>query len=367
MKKILGVIVIGIFIWACSSSGGSDEEPQPNAFDRAVMLENWADNIIIPSYMSFSQSLDNLEAAFNTFNADRTEENLVAFRDVWRDTYLSWQRVSLFEIGPAESIGYRLNMNIYPTDVTQINTNVISGNADLSLASNRDAKGFPALDYLINGLADTDTEIVTRYNLPTEGDNLSNYVESLIADMQSLTTQVLQAWQNGFRDQFVSNDGSSATASVDLYVNDYIFYYERFLRAGKIGIPAGVFSNTPLPQNIEALFDGTISNDLFLEALDAVQDFFNGVAFNSTTNGISLDDYLNTLERNDLTDLINRQYNIARNAFVTLDALQVELESNPPLNLLSVYDQVQAIVPLIKVDMLSVLNINIDFRDADGD
>ncbi|MDO1502669.1 hypothetical protein Q2T40_21565 [Winogradskyella maritima] len=66
-------------------------------------------------------------------------------------------------------------------------------------------------------------------------------------------------------------------------VNDYIFYYEKYLRAGKMGIPLGVFSGSTLPRNVEAYYEATISNDLFLEGLSAVQDFFNGNHFNSST------------------------------------------------------------------------------------
>lgn len=368
MKKIFGILILTLVIWACSSSDGEqDEGPTTTSFDRGQMLEHWADNIIIPSLQSFSQSLSNLETAFNTFNADRNEANLIILRNEWRDAYLSWQRVSLFEIGPSEAIDYRLNINSYPTSTSEIESNILNPNVDLALPSNRDAKGFPAIDYLINGSAESDSAILARFTSANEGEAILSYLEALITDMSSLTSQVLQAWQGEFRDQFVTNDGSSVTASVDLYVNDYIFYYERFLRAGKMGIPAGVFSNTPLPENLEALYDGSITNDLFLEGLDAVQNFFNGIAFNGNSNGISLDNYLEDLGRDDLVDIINNQYNIARIAVSNLNAFQVELENNPPIAMLQAYEEVQRVVPLIKVDMLSVLNINVDFQDADGD
>ncbi|MGB5821619.1 MAG: imelysin family protein [Saonia sp.] len=374
MKKFLSLSVILLIIMGCSSSDSSDDTPTPptgTTFQRSVMLENWADNIIIPSYQAFQSSLTDLDAAFENFNTSANENNLVALRNAWIEAYLAWQRVSMFEIGPAETIDYRLNMNIYPADVAQIETNITNGNADLSLPSNRDAKGFPALDYIINGLADSDTDRVARFNSPTEGADLLAYMESLISDMQTLTDQVIQEWTGTFRNSFVENDGSSATASVDRYVNDYIFYYERFLRQGKIGIPAGVLTATIDPGNLEAFYKGDISNALFLEGLDAVQDFFNGIGFDSSTNGIGLDDYLDDLEEEGdaqrLSDIINAQFNTARTAVNGLDSFQEELQNDPPVQLLVAYDEVQRIVPLLKVDMLSALNINVDFQDADGD
>ncbi len=378
MKTFFNILICSFIILGCSSSGsnsdddvstnnGSDNMSSGTTFQRSELLANWSDNIIIPAYQSLTEALDNLNTAFVLFSNDTSESNLVALRTAWIEAYFVWQRVSMFEIGPAENIDYRLNMNIFPADTAQINANVNIGNADLSLPSNRDAKGFPALDYLLNGLADTDASIVARFTSATDGGNLLNYTERLILDMQSLTNQVLTQWTGVFRDQFVANDGSSSTASVDRYINDYIFYYERFFRAGKVGIPAGVFSGSTRPQNLEALHIGTLSNDLFFEALDAIQDFFNGVAFNTSSNGIGLDDYLNSTNNNELTTLINSQYNTARNAFLGLNSFQVELENTVPTSLLEAYDEIQRVIPLIKVDMLSALNINVDFQDADGD
>ncbi|HAI40291.1 MAG TPA: peptidase M75, partial [Maribacter sp.] len=152
----------------------------------------------------------------------------------------------------------------------------------------------------------------------------------------------------------------------------YIFYYEKYLRAGKMGIPLGVFSGSTLPRNVEAYYEATISNDLFLEGLSAVQDFFNGNHFNSSTQGESLASYLdalNTLKNGeDLSTLINDQFNTAKNMVLDLSAFRAEIEnSNPPTSMLLAYDEVQKAVPMLKVDMVSAMSISIDFVDADGD
>ncbi|MFT7349057.1 MAG: putative lipoprotein, partial [Candidatus Paceibacteria bacterium] len=166
MKKVVLITLCVVLFWACSSDGTDDiqkSNPTEVSFDRGAMLSNWADNIIIPSYEAFSVEMTNLNVAFVQFKEDRSAANLEFFRASWLDTYKMWQRVSMFEIGPAESAGLRLNMNIYPTNTQKIDDYVVSGNYDLSLSSNRDAKGFPALDYLINGLGETDTDIVARF------------------------------------------------------------------------------------------------------------------------------------------------------------------------------------------------------------
>lgn len=172
MKKVWSLVLFIALFVACSSDSGSGEtgsddvDPTPVSFERGDMLENWADNIIIPSYESFAAEVSALKVAFEAFKIESTEASLMTFRASWLSAYKTWQHVSMFEIGPAETVGLRLNVNIYPADTEKIEGFVQSGSYDLSLSSNRDAKGFPALDYLINGLGENDTAIVSKFSLP---------------------------------------------------------------------------------------------------------------------------------------------------------------------------------------------------------
>ena len=375
MKRIFPVVFFLSLIWACSTDEDSDMiDPDPVSevnFERSSMLTNWSDNIIIPSYKAFSADLDNLSTSFNTFKAESSEANLTALRASWEKAYMTWQQVDMFEIGPAETVGFRLNMNIYPTDTQKIDSYVAAGTYDLSLSSSRDAKGFPALDYLINGLADTDAAIVAKFNT-TDKESLINYMQAVLEDMMAMTETVVNGWEQGYRDSFVANDGASSTASVDRMVNDYIFYYEKFLRAGKMGIPLGVFSGTTLPGNVEAYYESDISNALFLSGLNAVQDFFNGKHYNSNESGESLASYLDALNTlkggDDLSGIINAQFNAAKERISTLASFRSEIENNnPPTDMLLAYDEVQKAVPMLKVDMVSAMSISVDFVDADGD
>ncbi|MFK7813551.1 MAG: imelysin family protein [Maribacter sp.] len=380
MKKIFAAILFLGFLWACSSDGGEvippvdgvpDDPKEEVSFERGPLLTNWADNIIIPSYEAFDTELNALNTSFDTFRTSANPENLIALRAAWLKTYTLWQRVSMFEIGPAESEDFRFSMNTYPTNVEKIENNIASSAYDLSLSSNREAKGFPALDYLINGLGETDEVIVSKY---ATGDNqgLIEYTAAVLDDMQTKTTTILVEWKGSYKATFVSNDGASATASVDRFVNDYIFYFEKFLRAGKMGIPLGVFSADPFPDKVEAFYNSEVSNELFLEGLQASQDFFNGKHFSSDTTGESLASYLDALntvkDGEDLKTIINNQFDKARDRVTSLNTFRTEIENNtPPTDMLMAYDEVQRLVPLMKVDMVSAMSISIDFVDADGD
>ncbi len=352
---------------------GSDNDPEVSRdnFNRKVMLENWADNIIIPAYENMNTHVETMKVASNTFIETPNEGNLSSLRQAWLDSYMAWQSVDMFEIGRAEQITLRNFINVYPLDLEGMQQSLLAGNYDLSLINRQDEQGFSALDFLLYGLATSDAEIVAFYTDTVNGAKYKTYMSDVIDRMQILTGDVLSDWKSGYRETFISRDGSSGTESVNSLINDYVFYYEKYLRAGKIGIPAGVFSGGTLNDRVEARFRGDVSKVLFLNALDATQDFFNGIYFNGEGEGVSLNDYLNDLnsikETEDLSTLINSQFDVIRNMAGNLsDNLGEQVGTNNML-MLETYDELQKSVVLMKVDMLQALNVKVDYVDADGD
>lgn len=369
MKKISLILLTVFVIWSCTDKGPSG--PNPDDFDRETILVNWADNIIVPAFTSFSESTSQLHADAETFSSAPTLQNLQTLRESWKSAYLGFQHISMFEMGKPMELRYRDNMNIYPTDSAEIEQNIQSGDYDLQLPSLNNSQGFPALDYMLYGLAENDTEILTYYTTHSNAEAYKTYLTDLTARINSMTEEVLNDWTSGYRDEFVSNSGNGANSSLDMMVNDYIYYYEKHLRAGKIGIPAGVFSGSPLSSHVEAYYSKGFSKALFNEALTASLNFFNGYHFERDADGPSLDDYLdylNTMKNGaDLTTLINDQFQSARTEAEALDDdFSAQVESDNSL-MLETYDELQKNVVYMKVDMLQALNINVDYVDADGD
>lgn len=354
---------------SCGDDDGSSASG--DGFDRQAMLIHWADNIIIPSYEIYVTRLGALLTASETFNSQTSLVNLSNLRSAWLDGYESWQTVSMFEIGKAEELTLRNFTNVFPVNTTDMETTIASGSFDLTSVNRQDEQGFPALDYLINGLAATDQEIVDVFLEETAQSNHGDYLLVLASNLNSMATGVLEDWKNGYRDTFVNNDGSDATSSVNKLINDLLFYYEKHLRAGKIGIPAGVFSSAPLSDRVEALYSKGSSKVLFETALNAFEGFFNGKSVGKSVEGESLNTYLNFLNQisggEDLTVLINNQFTSVRAAASELSddfELQVTIDNN---KMLETYDELQKNVVYLKVDMLQALNVRVDFVDADGD
>jgi len=366
MKKILAFLLLSLFTWSCSE----DDEPvtSNDNYDRQAMLINWADNIIIPGYEAYVATTSSFVEKKNQFIETPNEINLSILRDAWLEAYLAWQKVAMFEIGKAEEITLRDFTNIYPTNAKEIEDNVSSDTYDLQLPSSRDEQGFPAIDYLINGSASSDAAIVTRFQ---QEPALTDYLSALIDKLDEMPNTVLNDWKNSYRNTFVNNDGSTASSSVNKLANDFMFYYESALRAGKIGIPAGVFSSSPLSDRVEAYYKQDVSGKLFQTALQATIDFFNGKHYEGNGEGESFNTYLDFLNAVSdgarLSEIINTQFEKAQSQGELLDNNFVEQINTDNQLMLKTYDQLQAGVVLIKVDMFQALSIKVDFVDADGD
>lgn len=371
MKKLIFLFLILSVVSCQPDNAPSDPVVPIENFDRQAMLAGWADNIIIPGYQSFVSTTNELKNKGLAFSDNPSDENFTALKTAWLDAYMMWQKVSMFEIGKAEELRLRNNLNIYPVNVEELHKNVLEGGYNLELNSEIDRQGFPALDYLLFGIRDGDAATMSFYKTAEEAPQYLTYLAELVTRIDDLANVVLSDWTSGYKEQFVSNSGNSATSSVDKLVNDYIYYFEKNLRAGKIGIPAGVFSANPLSEKVEGFYKKDISKELFMTALTATEDFFKGKHFNGSAKSESLNSYLNYLNTakngTDLSTLIQEQFN---NIHIQAEKLgqdfahQVETDN---IQMLATYDQLQLNVVLLKVDMLQAMNINVDYVDADGD
>lgn len=367
MKKTIYLLLLVCTLFACTTD---EEGDNTDNFDREALLTQVADNMIIPAYEDLATKLDDMQVAIENFTATPNSSTLTIARTAWLEAYKSWQYVEIYNIGLAEQELYNFQVNIYPTNITDIENNINSGNADLAAAGNNDAVGFPAIEYLLYGTGTTTADVVNFYSIDSSSNANATYLNALTTRIKDLTDSILADWQNGYREEFITSIDNTATSSLNKIVNDFIFYYEKGLRANKVGIPAGVFSSNALPDRVEGLYSKVYSKELLLNALDAVQNFYNGIDHGGTiASGPSLADYVNDRSgNNSLSNDINSQLDVARSMILNNlgDDLNLQVSTNNAA-MISVYDELQEIVILIKTDMLQVLSINVDFIDSDGD
>ena len=351
-----------------SEDSSSSDNSESQTFDRKALLTNWANNIIIPLYENFNTNLTALSYEITKFNETPNLDNLKLVREKWLDAYKSWQHVEMFNLGKAEETYFQSKMNVYPSDKERIERNLTNETYNLDNPNNNDAQGFPALDYMLYGTDESDEKIVDKYLL--ENKKYNTYLSSLIDKMVSNTSVVVNDW-NQNKDTYINSTENTSTSSINKITNDFIYYYEKLFRANKIGIPAGVFSGSKLPDRVEGYYSKIYSKDLALEAMSAIENFFVGKKYNSEEKGESLESYLNFLnsEKNgtSLSESITDQFKVAKETIDKLNndfASQVNEDNN---KMLVAYDEIQKGVVFMKTDMLQSLSISVDYVDADGD
>jgi len=354
-----------------STTDNSSNQTTPQTFNREQMLIFWADSIIIPSQNKFQSDLIEFSNSVNSFSNDPTQASLDLMRENWVIAYKSWQHIEMFNIGKAEEINYGVRMNIYPANVERIELNVSNNDNDIEHPNDYPAQGLPAVDYLLYGIGNNDSEILEKFTL--ENSKYLNYLIVVSNKMIELTDNVVSDWDESYRNVFIASTDNTATSSINKLTNDFIYYYEKGFRANKFGIPAGVFSGSVLIDRVEAYYRRNLSKILALEAIDAITNFFNGIPYggDSANSGLSFKNYVEFLEtvKNDvpLGQLILDQFTESRSNIANLeDDFTIQLE-NKKLEMLSTYDIIQVAVVYLKVDMLQALNINVDYIDADGD
>ncbi len=372
MKKIFLIFGVLAILAACSSSDSTDDGTGSNNYNRTQLLTNWADNIIIPSYINYQSKVQTLVSNANAFVADPTEAKLQTARASWLEAYKAYQYVAQYNFGKAETIALNAKTNTYPTDKTGIESNVTAGGYDLSLLSQLDKQGFPALDYMINGLADNDAAIVSFYTTNTKAAKYKTYLTELTSGLKSNIDLVVTDWNTSYRNAYIANNGTTVNSSVNITTNNFVKTLEKNVRSGKLGIPAGVFSGgAKFPEKVEGFYKNNISKALYTTSIQASQDFFNGKHFNGTASGEGLKsylDFLNTLRSGQkLSAIINAQFATIFTASTNLnDSFSNQINTDNS-KMIAAYEALQQNIVYLKLDMMQALNITVDYVDSDGD
>jgi len=328
------------------------------------MYENLAENLIIPGFEDLVENIDQLQAKTDLFFAEGAgEAELLALRQAFKNTYLSWQAVEPYNFGPAETVFLRDLLNNFPLNIQAMEANVYSGNYNLNTPETYD-KGLPALDYLLFGIADSDADIMALLKDQSQESNFFLYFNDVVASMYQASLQTLDAWQETYQSEFIDNDGTAAGSSLSLMVNALNEHFE-FIKRDRIGIPTGALTlQIPNPNKVEAYFSG-LSRDLLVASINSSENFYTGMG------GAGLENYLSETKarKNEqlLSAVILQSYEDMRSPLANLESsLEVEIENNNEIVLQSYAASATQLVQL-KTDMPSVLCISITYIDNPSD
>ncbi len=362
-------VILSLAFLSCTEEGEKEKEV---SFDQRSMLTNIGQNIIFPAYANFNAKATALEERVHDFTHTPTTATLAATQDALKEAYLAWQKVSMYEFGPAEKVALRMSVNSFPSDYPAIEESIAAGSWNLDFFSSLNKKGLPALDYLLFS-GESQEEILTAYTTAQNAAARRQYLHDVTDQLSSLALEVYNGWApegGNYLGEFNTTTGSEAGSPLSLLINNLNQDYE-VSKNKRLGIPSGTSSEdgSPIPLAVEAYYSG-ISKELLQANLQTVEAVFKGVA--NGTDGPGLDDYIDAIYeagniQDDLTSIILAQFQKIHEAVNALPAPLSGAVVNAPDKVEVAYSEVANLVQYIKTDLPQALGVNISYYDNDGD
>lgn len=358
-KSTISFIFLASVILGCT-----DTETDPSSeFDRTAMLENVADNIILPRMQELKEETDALHSAVEAFAQEVSETNLAAAREAWQEAVEDWQYNSAFGFGPGEltlgSIG--MVLGTFPVDDAAMELAIEQ--EDFSLNNfRRDVRGFYALEYLLFGPQAGNDNTLSLYQSADGSDRLA-YLRAVSDNLKNNVDQVLSEWNGSYRTTFIESDGTSAGSSAAQLFNAFSQDFE-VLKNFKVGLPAGKRpgQTSAEPEKVEAYYSG-LSRRLLDEHFDAIVQLWDG------GDGLGFREYLQSVEGGPaLVDATQAQINSVAQALDALpDASLSQLIEQDADAVDNLHTELQKLTRFFKSDMSSLLGIAITYNSGDGD
>ena len=389
--KFLYIFSALLIIQSCKKSGCTDPEAlnynidaqkDDNGclykdYDKLSLLTNLADNYIIPSLDAYKSRIITLNIHVDSFIENPSISNLTLLRTNWEDALLSWQDIGFLDFGPSEYILLRKQTNTFPIDTSELNNSITLANWNLGYVSSYDSKGLQALDYLLFKPGHTESELITYFQNNT---NAKNYLKALAEDLNQNISYVTNQWLS-YREDFINDfevtqsnfSTNSQGSSISNIINAICLHYEFYVRRGKVGLPLGVFngfSQLELPELVECYYSGKSTQNL-VRSINSLRKYVTGSSYLNNDNGLGLDDYMDFVNAEQSTQQLST---VIDNQFLTIlgelnninGPLSQEIINNKS-QITQTYQELQQLVPYIKVDMTSALGVLITYQDNDGD
>lgn len=325
-------------------------------FKKEEILSNLADNYAIPGYADLQSSVTALSDAWSSFVAAPDADALNGVRNSWLSANISFQKVKMFDLGPAMTVGLNASFGTFPADTAQIENNISSGTYNLLTADNIDAAGFDALEYLLFG-----NDALNQLNASAQR---CTYISDVISKMSGEINQVVSGW-NSYRSTFIAGTGTSSTSAFSMLVNAFCRDFE-LSKTAKIGIPVGMQSlGIQQPHYLEARRSG-YGKELLAESIRSLHAVFRGKSL-SGTEGKGFDDYLTALEKSTLSSTIDSRFSSMAAEPGSWNGTIENLMNSTPSTLTNFYNYMQGSVVYLKTDMASAFGVLITYQDNDGD
>ena len=362
--QILLVLILGIMIsFSCEKNAVTDPT-QMVGFDRKVMLQNYADNLILPAFSNLEAETAKLEQAIAVFVQIPSEATLIAAQNAWEQAFSVWMTANSYNFGPSGEDGIRKGLieeiGTFPVSEAKIEANV-EKNVTTFNDFNRDNRGFLAIEYLIFDL-NGNQEVLKKL----QNTNRKAYLKALSTDIKGKVSTVVKDWSI-YKTEFLNKIGTDVGSSTSQIYNEFVRSYES-IKNFKIGLPLGIRAGQTQaePNKVEAYYSGKSLKFIKLH-LTTIENIWLG---KGATDGIGFREYLDQVEGGKAL-IVSTEIQLAaiKKSLSELSETQTLAQQIvvSPTKLTGLYTELQKNTRFFKSDMSSILGIAITFSSGDGD
>ena len=186
------LILASAFVVGC----GSDEEDEHDdhdhgeAFDATTMLNDFANNIVVPTYTDLDNKAGALLAAVKALESDTSQGNLEKAQQAWVASRIPWEQSEAFLFGPVDTQGLDPALDSWPVDHVNLQSVLDSGDSltvDFVGGLEDTQKGFHTIEFLLFREGDQrKASDITEREL--------EYLHSTTENLKASTSQLRSAW-----------------------------------------------------------------------------------------------------------------------------------------------------------------------------
>jgi len=364
MKKIISLttLIALLFIVACSKITDDSGNLFGN-YDQTTMLTN-VGNSLMTNINSTSTNASNISTAITAFTTNPTDETLTAAQNAFNTLAQTWALAAPFNFGPMSDNFISTYIDTWPSDTTKINTAVANQSTAISVGAN--VKGLKALEFLLfnkNGNA----VVLAKYTNATDAANRKTFINSVAQDLVTQTTNLQNAWNNGYLTSFNTAKGNDVSSSVSQLVNGIAIYLDN-IKNLKIGNPIGMgvkVNDGAIHANLIEYTIDEQSLPVMIANLQAMKAAFDG----SSQQG--LDDLLDYVKAKsngqNLSTVVDAQFDDAIAKLNAINSPYATALSTQTQQVQDVFNSLKQLIAYFKVDVANNLGVTITFTDTDGD
>lgn len=359
MKKISFIYLFTVLLLvACKGDEDIQVEPKKQAFAIEALRSEFINQIETPATIALGESISDLNTKISNFTATISEENLEALKLSWKQVATHFSTIEVLAIGDVKKSLIMPSFYTWQANEAAITDYIASTNPITKEAINikpTTMRGLAAIEFLI--FETSPSETITAFS---NDERRKNYLTVLGENLVDKFIVLDNIWST-YRNKFIENNETGINGGVNMLVNQMNALLEN-IRRFKIGEPAGLeVTNSPDATGLQAE-----KSEYSLALIEANIASIKRVYFDTEH---SLDDYVNHITTSStLNDKIEAQFTIIDEDIADLsNAALKDAITTQPKKVEKLYNDIRALLVLVKTDVASALSVTITFTDNDGD